>query len=84
MILQPDRDGMMSQRFVLLKKNTLSPDLLRSANDLTGTGWAQVEKNIDPQRLERKLFAAGWTFFYTAWLVKTIGFGFEKPTQFGD
>jgi hypothetical protein len=84
MILQPDRDGMMSQRFVLLEKNTLSPDPLRPANDLTGTGWAPVEKNIDLQRLERKLVAAGWTFFYTAWTVGTIGFGFEKPTQFGD
>ena len=26
----------------------------------------------------------GWTFFYTAWTVGTIGFGFEKPTQFED
>jgi hypothetical protein len=75
MILDPDHEGMIRHRFVLIQRKTLFRGLLRPANDATGS---------DLRRLEREFFAAGWTFFYTATTIRAIGFGFDRPRKFGD
>lgn len=83
MMRQPDRDGTITQRFVLLDKSTHFPERLRLPDGLGGTGWTRADNTDDLQQLEKKLFAAGWKCFYTAWTVTTIGFGFEKRGDFG-
>lgn len=84
MILDPDHEGMISHRFVLIQRKTLFRGLLRPANDATGSDWAHVANDTNPRRLERELFAAGWTFFYTATTIRAIGFGFDRPRKLGD
>lgn len=74
-MLQPEREGTISRRFILIEKSALFPETLRLANDLNKAGWASVANNVDLRQLEGKLFAAGWTFLYTAWTVRIIGFG---------
>ena len=57
------------------------PKPLQLESGLAGNGWAQVANNHDSRELEKKLAAAGWTFFYIAGAIRTIGFGFERPAM---
>ena len=75
MIWQPDREGTITQRFVLIESNALFLEPLRLAKDSTGSKWTRVANHIDLQSIERKLFAAGWTFFYSAGTVRTTDSG---------
>jgi hypothetical protein len=82
MMLEPHREGTITQRFILIEKGVLSRDL-RLAHDSTRSSWAKLADDIDLRRLERELFAAGWTFSYAAAIISAIGFGFEKRGEFG-
>jgi hypothetical protein len=91
MILDPDHEGMIIHRFVLIQRKTLFRGLLRPANDATGSDWVhvapdwiRVPNDTNPRRLEKELFAAGWKFFYGATTIRAIGFGFDRPRKFGD
>jgi hypothetical protein len=84
MILDPDHEGMIRHRFVLIQRKTLFRGLLRPANDATGSDWVHVANETNLRRLEREFFAAGWTFLYAATTIRAIGFGFDRPRKFGD
>ena len=68
----------MTQRFVLLDNSSHFPELLQLPSGLSGTGWTRPDKTDDLEQLEKKLFVAGWKFFYTAWTVTAVGFGFKR------
>jgi hypothetical protein len=86
MTLDPDHEGMIRHRFVLIHRKTRFRELLRPANDATGSDWVHVANDTNVRRLERELFAAGWTFLYAATTISAIGFGFgfDRPRKFGD
>jgi hypothetical protein len=81
MTLDPDHEGIISHRFVLIQRKTLFRGLLRPANDATGSDWVHVANKTNLRRLEKKLFAAGWKFFYGATTIRAIGFGFDRPRK---
>jgi hypothetical protein len=95
MTLDPDHEGMIRHRFVFIHRKTRFPELLRPANDATGSDWVHVApdwihvpNDTNVRRLERELFAAGWTFLYAATTISAFGFGFgfgfDSPRKFGD
>jgi hypothetical protein len=59
---------------ILVEKSTLLPYPLRLESDSTGSGWARAANDLDGHQLEQKLTTAGWTFFYIAGAIRTIGF----------
>lgn len=62
---------------ILVQQSTLLPEPLRLEDGSDGTGWSRVEDNPDGRQLEKKLTDAGWTFFYMAGNIRTLGFGFD-------
>lgn len=84
MSLDPDHEGMIIHRFVLIQRKTLFRGLLRPANDATGSDWVHVANDTNLRGLEGEFFAAGWKFFYGATTIRAIGFGFDRPRKFGD
>jgi len=78
MISQKDGGRTISAGAILVEKNTLLPMPLRLESDSSGGGWARVVNNPDGHQLEESLSTAGWTFFYMAKTIRTIGFAFER------
>jgi hypothetical protein len=78
MISQKEGYRAINPGVILVEKSTLLPYPLRLESDATGSGWARAANNLDSHQLEQKLASAGWTFFYIAGAIRTIGFGFER------
>jgi len=78
MISQQSSDRTIRPGAILVKKSTLLPEPLRLENDATANGWARIANDSDGQPLEKKLAAAGWTFFYMAGAITTTAFGFGR------
>lgn len=66
---------------ILIRKSTLLPGTLGLENGPAESGWAALVSHPDRHQLEEKLSAAGWRFFLMAGAIKTIGFGFRRPTM---
>ncbi len=67
---------------ILIKEGTLLPECLQLESDPYLKGWRLV-KNLGSSGMDRKLCAAGWTFFYMAGEVNAMAFGSdsEKTTR---
>lgn len=78
MTSQQDGNRTIGPGAILVEQNTLLPEPLRLESGSDVTGWARVADNPDGRQLEKKLTAAGWTFFYMAGKIRTLGFGFES------
>lgn len=67
---------------ILIENGTLLPEALRLESESPGSGWVPVGNHIDghldAQQLEKKLSAAGWTFFYMAGAITRTVFGFDR------
>jgi hypothetical protein len=64
---------------ILIKKGTPLPDGLKLGSDCSqAAGWASVANGLDSHEVERKLTTGGWTFIYTAGLLRTNAFGFDR------
>ncbi len=81
MISQQEGYPAIDAGVILVEKSTLLPYPLRLESDATGSGWAPAANNLDSHQLEQKLATAGWTFFYIAGAIRTIGFGFERQAM---
>ncbi len=66
---------------ILIETGTLLPEPLRLEDGLAADGWSPVANQLDRRQLEKELNAAGWTFFYMAGSIRTLGFGFEKESR---
>ena len=65
---------------VLVENSTLLPAAFRLEADSSGTGWAQVAGNGDVHQLQKKIAAAGWTFFFMAGTIRASAFGFDRQS----
>ena len=61
---------------ILTKEGTLLPDGLRLESESCAPGWRSV-RNLDGYGLDRKIRAAGWTFFSLACEIKATVLGFD-------
>ena len=61
---------------VLFEEGTLLPDCLQLENESCSNGWRAV-RNLGSCGRDRKIRAAGWTFFFLAGEVKASVFGFD-------
>ena len=78
---QPDGKPNIIAGDILVEKSALLPEPLQLGSDLAGNGWARVASNHHGHEFEKKLAAAGWTFFFMAGAIRTIGFGFGRPAM---
>ena len=62
---------------ILIKEGTLLPEGLQLESDPYLKGWRLV-KNLGSSGMDRKLCAAGWTFFYMAGEVDAMVFASES------
>ena len=67
---------------ILIEEGTLFPDSVRLESESYSTAWRSV-KNLDGYELDRKVRAAGWSFFFLAGEIKASAFGsdMEKTTR---
>ncbi len=67
---------------ILIEEGALLPESLRLESEVYSNGWRLV-KNLDGYGLDRKIRAAGWTFFYMAAEVNAtaIGSDLEKTKR---
>ena len=79
MISQPQSSRTIGPGSILVEKSTLLPESVGLESDPTQSGWARITNNPDRHQLEKKLTAAGWTFFLMAGAIKSIAFGFARP-----
>ena len=75
---QPDGNLTISNGAILFEANTLLPEPSRLDSFATGNGWVRVANNL---AFEKKLAAAGWTFFYMAGTIRANVFGFERQAM---
>jgi hypothetical protein len=61
---------------ILVQEGTNLPRSLLLEADSDSNGWATVKDT--PSTFEKKVDAAGWTFFFMAGEIKTTSFGFDK------
>jgi len=61
---------------LLIEEKTLLPEPSPHDSVAIGNGWARISNNL---ALEKKLTAAGWTFFYMAGTIRTNVLGFDRP-----
>jgi hypothetical protein len=74
----PDGSPTISNGAILFEESTLLPEPSRLDSSATGNGWVRVANNL---AFEKKLAAAGWTFFYMAGTIRENVFGFEPQTM---
>ena len=60
---------------LLIEENTLLPGRTPNDTQPIGNGWTRITNNL---ALERKLAAAGWTFFFMAGTIQATVFGFDR------
>jgi hypothetical protein len=65
---------------ILIRDGTLLPPALQFESSPYVSGWKMV-RGLDGYSLERKIRAAGWTFFCLAGELKTIFFGTSKDSR---
>ncbi len=67
---------------ILIQEGALLPESLRFESEPYANGWRLV-KALDGYGLDRKIRAAGWTFFYMAGEVQAtaVGSDLEKTTR---
>ncbi len=67
---------------ILIKDGAVLPESLRFESEPYAKGWRLV-KDLDGYGLDRKIRAAGWTFFYMAGEVNAtaVGSDFEKTAR---
>jgi hypothetical protein len=75
---QGDGSPTISNGTILFEEGTLLPEPSRLDNGATRNGWVRVANN---PVFEKKLAAAGWTFFYMAGTIRANGFGFERQSM---
>jgi hypothetical protein len=62
---------------ILIKEDTLQPETLRFESESCVPGWRLV-KDLDGYGLDRKIRAAGWTFFRLAGEITATVFGIDE------
>ncbi len=62
---------------ILIKEHTLKPEILRFESESCVPGWRLV-KDLDGYELDRKISAAGWTFFCLAGQIRATVFGIDE------
>jgi hypothetical protein len=65
---------------VLIKDGTLLPETLQIETEPCVPGWRLV-KDLNGYALDRKVDAAGWTFFCLAGEIGTIAFGTDEQSM---
>src|ERR1700746_1583755 len=60
----------------LIEEKTLLPQPSPHDSVSIGNGWARISS---PLTFEKKLAAAGWTFFYMAGSISANVLGFDRP-----
>jgi hypothetical protein len=67
---------------ILIRQDTLLPEYLQLESEPYLKGWRLV-KNLGSSGMDRKLWEAGWNFFYMAEEVKAtaVGSNLEKTTR---
>src|ERR1700758_4918737 len=65
---------------VLIKDGTLLPETLQIETEPCVPGWRLV-KDLNGYALDRKVDAAGWTFFCLAGEIGTIAFGTDEKSM---
>jgi len=60
----------------LIDEKTLLPEPSSNDSVSIGNGWARISYNLT---FEKKLAAAGWTFFYMAGATRMNVIGFDRP-----
>jgi hypothetical protein len=65
---------------VLIKDGTLLPETLRIESEPCVPGWRLV-KDLNGYALDRKIDAAGWTFFCLAGEIGTIALGADEQSM---
>ena len=60
---------------LLIAENTLLPEPSAQDSHSIGNGWARITNS---PALEKKLAAAGWSFFYMAGTIRASVLGFER------
>jgi hypothetical protein len=63
---------------LLMEKGTPVPQFFSVGTELYPNNWRQVTTNHHFPELEKELSLAGWTFFYLAGEIRTIGIGFDR------
>jgi hypothetical protein len=61
---------------IFIREGTLLPKAVQIESELYIPGWRAV-KNLDGYGLDRKIHAAGWTFFCLAYETKATVFGID-------
>ena len=75
MITTKDSNAPIIDGTLLIAENTLLPEPSAQDSHSIGNGWARITNNL---ALEKKLAAAGWSFFYMAGMIRASVFGFER------
>jgi hypothetical protein len=60
---------------LLIEENTRLPEPSPGESLSFGNGWARIPNNL---AFEKKLGAAGWTFFYMAGVLRATVLGFDR------
>jgi hypothetical protein len=60
---------------IFIAQDTLLPEPSAQDSQSIGNGWARITNHL---ALEKKLAAAGWSFFYMAGMIRASVFGFER------
>jgi hypothetical protein len=63
---------------LLMEKGTPIPPFFSIGTESYPNAWMQVTTTRSFAELEKDLSIAGWTFFYLAGEIRTIGIGFDK------
>jgi len=63
---------------LLMEKGTPVPQFFSIGTESYPNAWTQVTTNRNFPELAKELAIAGWTFFYLAGEIRTIGIGFDK------
>jgi hypothetical protein len=63
---------------LLIAPGTILPEDWKLDTASSSKGWSRVTNVFEPFQLEKQLFAGGWTLFFIAGAVTTIGFGFSR------
>jgi hypothetical protein len=66
---------------LLMEKGTPIPQFFSIGTESYPNSWMRATTNRNFPELEKELLSAGWTFFYQAGEIRTIGIGFDKKKR---
>jgi hypothetical protein len=75
MTTSKDNNAPIIDGTLLIAEDALLPEPSPQDSHSIGNGWARITNNLV---LEKKLAAAGWSFFYMAGMIRSRVFGFER------